>query len=289
MVRVRQLAVKALGTSALALGFVWLVSRSPFFPQPAPAGGATSANNAMSSTLMMPVFDFNTGIIPAATFELLESIRQEGGFQPALGLMRAQFAETEDSPGFINEERAVTGPCDGAGMRHAQEICPGCAVWEHAGDDGLPPVVLWTELVGGTARVSAATRNCVSLGPNGEPIISHLEFGGDRVDLAGESFGAAAAQVPLPAGAMRIAVVEMGGWVAVIDRPGRPSTALRDMLALMDAAGWRDAPSLRPEPPPYFEGQRVVVNDRGQYAVVAMSRHAESYQLVTIVTSGAGG
>jgi hypothetical protein len=61
------------------------------------------------------------------------------------------------------------------------------------------------------------------------------------------------------------------------------------MLGMLTDAGWRDAPSLTNEPWPYFEGQRVVVNDRGQYAIVGMNRHDDSYQLVTIVTGQAGG
>jgi hypothetical protein len=265
---------KVLGTVVLAGGFLLLISQAPFVPEsdePAPRGGATLAAPNVTRV------DDDAG----AGFP--------DGFEPPAGLFKAYFAASADSPGFGTQEHSVQGVCEGAGKRWSTENCPACAPLATEARDGFPALLLWTETVDGVNRTRAVTADCTEMGSDGLAVVTSITFD-DPLSTAGITEPATRGSlVPLLPGATRTAALEVGEWLATFDRVARPSTALGDMVALLETEGWRDIATGARFDMQTFEGERVLTNDANATCLLTLTKQDGDHQLLTIISPGRRG
>ena len=274
-----QLLLKVLGTFALAIGFVTLVSRAPFMPvkeSSAPSPQRAFPRNPLS-------LDVNTDLLKAGGIDLAD-------VEPPLGLFKGRFGPSVDSPGFATEEHRVSGVCKDAGARWAREICPTCQLLSNPGAEGEPQMLLWTEARNGRDVTRAVQADCTATGPDGDSVVASVTFDDREATLdAPATRDPSLDVVPLLPGGTRIAALEVGEWLATIDHVGRPSSALVDMAIALRKNGWRDIPSGTEAEPGTFGGQRVLKNEKDATCVISLSRQGDQYQLTTVVSPGRRG
>jgi hypothetical protein len=277
--------LKGLGTIVLAGGFVWMVGRAPFMPDITNESEAVPASARPEYALQNLVIDPG-GLLREPSQPLLNPMNPvTAGLEPAMGLYKARFASSESSPGFATEEYRVQGTCTGAGYRFIRETCPDCRILTDHSTDKMPPMLMWTEAGDGERSIRTVSTDCISVGPDGVPVVGTLRFGEGVADLSGESNHSAVEVVPLLPGSSRVAAVEIGGWLAIFDNVARPSTALPDMATALRNRGWREASGTEPGYNPVFEGERIFTNDQNAFCVVSLSKQGDSYQLLTVVSS----
>lgn len=212
-----------------------------------------------------------------------------GDMGRTLGLFTAQFAATDSSPGFTTREHRVPGRCEGAGRRYIDQVCPGCQMLAD-GSVGVPPsMLLWLDPASQGGAVHAVSTDCMAVGPDGVPVVGTLVMNDPALDLAGEGSSLALDVVPLLPGATRLAAIEMGDWLAIFDDVARPSNALSDMAAALRDKGWRETADPEAGGLPTFAGERVFTKNANVFCVISLSKQGGSYQLLTVVSSGARG
>jgi hypothetical protein len=284
--RLSSVLLKSFGTLVLAGAFVWMVGRAPFLPDLSRENAATG-NNAQSSYLLRNL-NINSGSAPAGPpqWSALPPAAVTAGLEPAMGLFKARFAGDEPGSGFATEEHRVPGECAGAGYRYIRNTCPDCQIINKPLSDKAQPMLMWTDANVAKGGIKSVSTDCVSIGPDGVPVVGTLSFGDGAVDLSAQSNDIAADIVPLIPGSSRIAAVEIGGWLATFDEVARPSTALHDMTAHLLGQGWREAPqSEEPGYRPAFVGERVFTNRQNAFCVISISKQGDSYQVLTVVSS----
>ena len=166
-------------------------------PAAASFPGLTSDEAAIESAEADQELDpLMSGTLTPETLAALESTvsRSLGreGPEPTLGLFKARFNRTDGNPGYASEETAVTGPCQGAGQRYVDDVCPGCRVVQSgAGSNRAsrcprgstvastppPAVLVWSHLEDDESVLRAVTRDCLFVDPNGRAIVGSLRFG----------------------------------------------------------------------------------------------------------------
>ena len=279
-----QIVLRALGTVVLAAGFVVLVGRAPFVRDAAYESDATlRATERPEST---PVgMQIATGALQSPSLpELTEGASASTDLPPSLGLFKAGFAATDENPGFVTEERKVDGSCSGAGQRFAEAECPTC---RQTGDAVAGEVLFWQETVEGKDVARVVSRDCVSIGDDGVPIVATLRFGEGPADLTEASVDLANGIVPLLPGATRVASINLGDMFATYDEVPRPSTALPDMALALREWGWREVSDSGASNLEAFQGQRVFTNNANATCVISLTKQDDTYQLLTIINSRA--
>jgi hypothetical protein len=279
------IAARALGTLALVIGFVVFVSRAPFLagadgsgtdPERPPLGVQVPAELLAESGTMKEALVPTVG--PAASGL---------AFEPSFGLFNGNFAATSNQPGFHTGEHTVSGDCLGAGQRYFESECPGCGLLggDVTGDTGT---LMWQQTIDGKSVVRAVSRHCISMGPDGLPVVGSLTFGDGPAHLGHGAAVPDTTLVPLLVGATRVATISLGDWSATYDDVARPGTALPDMAAALGKRGWRevsDHPEVRREKA--FQGHRVFTNDTNAVCMISLTGQGDSYQLLTIINSRA--
>lgn len=285
-VSIASVLLKAVGTAALALGFVALVGRVPFMPQ-SPAGSAASESpRSMNDRPLarLAVGEFS-GTLPLVDPDAPVAVT--GDMDKALGLFRGEFAATDASPGFATAEHPVPGRCEGAGRRYIERECPGCQVIADRSAAFSPSMLLW--MAPASSAVQAVSTDCIAVGADGVPVVGTLVMSDPALDLTDEGSSLAGDVVPLLPGAVRVAAIEMGDWLAVFDQVARPSTALSDMATALRDKGWRETGDPQAGGLPAFAGERVFTKNAEVFCVISLSEQGGSYQLLTVVSSGARG
>jgi len=282
-----KISFKVLGTIILVGGFLLLVARTPFLsddraPLPADSGQyATEQQN-------LPNFRLDPGGLSPEDFPVPGGPGFEGG--SGLGLYKAYFSETADSPGFATEEFRVEGDCEGAGRRYVEEACPDCLIIAgEPGEPGEPAMLMWTQLHEGEPAFYTVTADCMAIGDDGVPIVGTVRFGGGAVDLVGRTEELALARVPLLPGATRLAAVEIGEWLTTFDDVVRPSSALADMAVALGEMGWRTAGDSVREDLQRFEGDQVFTNSANAVCVISLQQIGNTHRLTTLISTNARG
>lgn len=276
--------IKALATAGLAFGFVVFVAKVPFVPPP-PIATDESESTAQRNDRAVP--RLTTGGMPAggAVTTEMPPIMVTGDMDAGMGLFKASFAGSESEPGFTTEEHRVPGECTGAGRRYLQSKCPHCRIVAAEDDLELPSALIWTDPADDRSLLRSVSRDCVSIGADGVPIVGVLEFAGPTADLAGDNAAVDGDIVPLLPGATRIAAMEIGPWLAVFDQVARASTALPDMAAALERRGWRETGEADAGGLPSFVGERVFTKNTDVFCVISLSKQGGTYQLLTVVSS----
>jgi hypothetical protein len=269
---------KALGTLLLAAGLVLMVGKAPFLPDRS-AGIADSQSE-------LPRLEIEPGIMGRSSSPLLSPPAPEtlAGLQGGMGLYKARFAATETMPGFATEEHKVEGQCTGAGRRYLEQICPGCQLMAQQSADNSPRMLMWMEKVDGGQSMRAVSTDCISVGPDGAPVVGTLQFGGGVADLSAGATGISLDLVPLIPGSSRLAAVEIGNWLATFDDVARPSSAVGDMARALAGRGWREVSGAGAEGRRQSDDERVFTNVRNELCVVTLSKQGDAYQLLTVVS-----
>ncbi|MDB4261619.1 hypothetical protein N9878_01995, partial [bacterium] len=182
----------------------------------------------------------------------------------------------------------VEGDCMGAGRRYIEQVCPGCQVLSGDGKSGQsvePGVVMWMDGASGSEAVSAVSANCSRVAANGSAIVDVLRFAGGPLSLEQSGTQLALDIVPLLHRAERVAVFEMGGWLATMDEVPNPRTAINDMLIALKQRGWREASDHESADVKMFAQQRVFTNNDNALCVVTLSQEGDTAQLLTIMSS----
>jgi hypothetical protein len=275
------LIFKTVGTLALAAGFLLLVSRAPFVPDMGEESPARPTDPRANTRVAL---DADT-LSPSG----IESV-EAGELEPPFGLFKGRFGASLDTPGFATEEQSVPGVCEGAGKRWALEICPTCQPLSSDGADGVPEMLVWTEQVNAASITRAVTADCVSVGADGVPVVRSVTF--DDLEPGSNATSppdGSLEVVPLLPGATRTASLAMGEWLATFDSVGRPSTALADMVRVLQARGWREIPAGARTDQRTFEGERVLTNDANATCVISLTKQSDEHQLLTIISPGQRG
>jgi len=282
--RLSGVLLKSLGTLILAGAFVWMVGRAPFLPNE--LHSAKESEESARSGYLLRNLNINSGSLSAdpSQASTLQPV-VTAGLEPALGLFKARFAGDQAGSGFATEEHRVQGECAGAGFRYIRETCPDCEIINKPSPEYAPPMLMWSKAGGTTGGVRTVSTDCISVGPDGVPVVGTLSFGDGVADLAANSNDLAVDIVPLVPGSSRLAAVEVGGWLATFDQVVRPSTALQDMASRLLDAGWREASQSEPGYRPVFVGERVFTKSDNAFCVISLSKQGETYQLLTMVSS----
>jgi hypothetical protein len=148
-------------------------------------------------------------------------------------------------------------------------------------------MLLWMAPAGGA--VQAVSTDCIAVGTDGVPIVGALSMIDPALDMTDEGSSLAGDVVPLLPGAVRVAAIEMGDWLAVFDQVARPSTALSDMAIALTGKGWRETGDPEAGGLPAFAGERVFTKNAEVFCVISLSKQGGNYQLLTVVSSGARG
>ena len=282
--KVLKIALRALGTVALAIGFVFMVGGAPFVNSPADEDSEITPS--ASSPYVAPAdFQAGTGALDAPNLppppgELAAS----GDVDPSIGLFNARFAAADGGPGFATAEHEVSGICDDAGQRYVQVKCPDCQVINGGANS---EVLIWSETVDDKTIVRAVSRDCVRETSLGASVVATLRFEDDVVDFTGGVPDLSVGRIPLLAGATRVASINLGRWFATYDEVPRPSTALLDMTRALRDWGWREVSSGKEPGPESFQGQRVFTNNANATCVISLTRLDDVYQLLTVINSRA--
>ncbi len=285
-----QILLKGLGTLMLALGFVALVGRVPFLPDPDDKPDLSGGDNHRPEHLLTAL-NIDTGVIPSQP-ESAFTPGDMGAFdplQPPMGLFKASFSATATSPGFTTAEQRVPGKCRGAGRRYVETVCADCELLSGVSESEDLSILVWNQHDGAETVTRAVTPDCISVDTDGTPVVGTLRFGAGAADLTDGRTHSAGGGVPLIAGATRAAEFAVGGWVATLDNVARPSTALADMALALRKRGWREVSELPDDYSAAFEGERVFINSAGVHCVISLSRQDRTHQLISIVSSGPRG
>jgi hypothetical protein len=267
---------KICGTLALAGGFLLLLTHVPFVPDVDQQADV----EAPGTVLATPDVARRGGGLGAGL---------PLGFEPPIGLFKANFAPSADAPGFATEEHSVPGVCEGAGKRWSLQTCPTCTPLSAETQEGFPALLLWTETIDGRERTSAVTADCTAIGADGLPVVTSITFDDPLNPTGIVEPTAGALLVPLLPGATRRASLEVGEWLATFDLVARPGTALGDMVALLEARGWRDIPAGVRFDAQQFVGDRVLTNDANATCVLSLTEQNGDHQLLTIISPGRRG
>lgn len=279
----KQIALKATGTVMLAAGFLLLVSRAPFLPQSGSSPGATRASSP--EHLQLPNLHLGTGVLVPDPSRGPQTAAGDP-LQPFLGLLKSRISATPGKPGFETEEHRVPGACDGAGKRYIETVCPGCQILEGNRERGSPALLTWIQAGNGDTALSAVSADCTGVAPDGVPIVGTVRLGTSAVDLSSGASGDMAGDVvPLLPGANRLAVFEIGNWLATVDEVGSAGTALAEMAGMLRSGGWREheVPSGVGQQHDGVQGGRVFTSDANGLCVVSFKTEGSSRQLLTIM------
>jgi hypothetical protein len=278
--------LKALGTAALALGFVFMVGRAPFIANSADETDiARRTMEAQSST--PPELQIDTGALQSSILPSMPDATDEDiGFAPTLGLFNASFAASDGHSGFVTAEHRIPGSCADAGLRFIETECPTCEVIG-GGEAGDSEMLMWRQVIETKNVFQTVSRNCVSIAPDGVPIVGALRFGEGLANLTEASIDLAEGIVPLLPGATRVASINLGAWFATYDEIARPSTALVDMARKLGELGWREVSDPGAQRQGAFQGQRVFTNSSDATCVISLTKQDDIYQLMTVINSRA--
>jgi hypothetical protein len=284
---VGKILAKVAGTVVLALGFIVLAGRAPFL--------ASTPDSELSSEYSGPTYSldppFQTGNMLSPVLPEISSNGAALDMGPSLGLFNAQFAGVDGAQGFSTNEYSVPGECVGAGRRLINTECPGCVPFGDGSD--ATDMLLWHQPRAGNTVVRAVSRDCISFAGDGTPVVGSITFGdGDgiangAVSLSDESTVNDGGNVPLLAGATRMAALSLGSWSATYDSVARPSSALRDMTNALQGNGWREVSDPEVVGLETFAGQRVFTNNMNEICVISLSGDGGTFQLVTVINSRA--
>ena len=274
-IALKSIAARVLGTVVLAAGMLFFVARAPFLTAP-----------ESNDTVQVPVADEPPSVrqaVDAAHGYALGANGLSGpaALQSTFGLFDADFAEFGDDLGFNTREFAVPGECKDAGRRFIDRECPDCGL---LGDAGTSDMLLWQQAIDGEMAVRSVSRHCLRVSPDGQAIVGTVTFGDEKIDLAPQASNAGSGQVPLIAGATRLASIRLGLWSATYDRVPQPSSALREMASALLMRGWREVSDNEHLPQDAFDGQRVFTNDGSAVCVISLTREGQDYQLLTIIS-----
>lgn len=282
VISIRSVIIKGVGTFLLAIAFVAFVTNAPFLTVPDTDPAEPAAITPMSPAMASKTGAMQGKVLPGAG----ESDKAILETQTSFGLFNARFASSLNQPGFSTEEHEVPGSCAGAGRRFFESECPDCVLIGDS-ESGGTPMLLWRQVINGTESTRAVSSSCTEFSSEGVPIVGSLTFGDDAIDLTNESASEDSSDVPLLAGAVRVASISLGAWSATYDDVARPSSALPDMASALVRRGWRevtDAPEFDDDS---FAGHRVFVNAVNELCMISLSRQGTSYQLLTIINSQA--
>lgn len=279
--------LKALGTVALALGFVFVVGRAPFIADS--ADETDIARHTMESQYSMATdFQVDTGALQSPNLPSMPDTTDEDiGFAPSLGLFNASFAASDRHSGFATAEHRIPGSCANAGLRFIETECPMCELIGGGGEAGGSEMLMWRQVIETKNVFQVVSRNCMSIAPDGVPIVGTLRFGEGPANLTEASIDLAEGIVPLLPGATRVASISLGQWFATYDEVARPSAALLDMTRALREWGWREVSSGADPGPETFQGQRVFTNKANATCVISLTSQDDVYQLLTIINSRA--
>lgn len=276
-----QLAIKAVGTLVLAVGFIILLARTPFMPNHTNALGTQ-----VQDALQLRATELNTGAAEQA--ELAASSLAIAGLDPSLGLLSAQFDASDSEAGFATREYQLDGECMGAGRRHIQQVCPDCDVISGGQRGEQPEMLMWKQPETAGEHLLAVSADCTNVASDGQAVVSVLAFGDGNIHLsAGQS--AADGIVPLLPGSKRLATFELGQWLATVDSTPRPDSALNDMAGALSRQGWREVSGQSVADLQVFDIQRVFVNRANELCIVSISADDGTPQLLTIVNHSTRG
>ena len=282
--KVLKIALRSLGTVALAIGFVFMVGGAPFVNNPVDKD-AEITPSADSPYVLLADPQVGTGALDAPNLPPPPGELTDGGdVNPSIGLFNARFAAADGSPGFATEEHEVSGACDDAGQRYVQVECPDCQVINGGANS---EVLIWSENVDDKTVVRVVSRDCVRESSVGASVVATLRFEDDVVDFTSGVADLSVGRIPLLAGATRVSSINLGQWFATYDEVARPSTALLDMTLALRKWGWREVSSGNEPGPETFQGQRIFTNNVNATCVISLTRQDDVYQLLTVINSRA--
>ncbi|MCK5887229.1 MAG: hypothetical protein KAG70_12135, partial [Alcanivorax sp.] len=172
----QQLIIKALGTVVLCVGFVYMVTRTPFMPQTSTGPGAIVPGGQQQALMLKNItLDTGTASHQLPTMDAINSA------MPSLGLFKARYGTSIANPGFATQEHEMPGPCTGAGRRYIEQVCPECQIMTGGPQPGQPEMLLWSGEDPGYSKAGAVSANCSNTADDGSVIVNVLQFGGGPV------------------------------------------------------------------------------------------------------------
>ncbi|HNP34698.1 MAG TPA: hypothetical protein PKK10_02490 [Woeseiaceae bacterium] len=281
---IRTVITRSLGTVVLLFGCVLFMARAPFLHD-----NTQAATHQQRPPLRSPPATAALLDPGAMTTPVLPELGPPGAsamLQPSFGLFEANFAATDDQPGFHTAEHPMAGNCTAAGERYFAATCPGCELIGGS-EAQSAEMLLWNQTVDGREVLRAASRNCTGTSATGLAIVGTLDFDTSPVNLGDSTKPVDTHRVPLLAGALRITSITLGDWSATYDQVARPSSALPDMASALQKRGWREVSDPELLGQGAFQGQRVFTNETNWLCMISLTKQGDNFQLLTIINSRA--
>ena len=275
---------KLIASGVLAAVFIALFLKAPFLGQLDGEDDRSLIPATSPGNLRLSALQLESGILPPSSLPGLQD-PSLSALQAGSDLFKGEFLQDGGVPGFSTGEHVVDGPCESAGRRYIESICPECEIQEGPAQPGQTTMLLWHkpgEKDGGIRSVSA---DCIASDGNNKAVVGSLSFGPETPQQGGNSQPMAADLVPLLPGAKRVSAMEMGGWLAIMDEVESPDRALDAMATALRQKGWQDVEGQPANGVGSIKEQRVFSRAGYGTCVIYLNRDGGSVQLVTVVST----